>query len=127
MTNAQYLRGLARVNVAEIAVQSVHENESNVLSDLVEANLRGVTFSGTKINETKPFTDWHETGEFHENLTFANEFDINLQSSGEGAEAVFGSFSYDETIAPSAKVLTPETKTKIQQSFINILQKTITT
>jgi len=110
--------------VREIGVEAMHRNEIIVLVDSIDANLKGLTFAGNQI-DIAPFTDWDETGEFHNNLEFQSEEDINFQSSGQGAEAVFSVFSYNDTIAPSAKIMSTEAINKVTQSFIQILKDKI--
>jgi hypothetical protein len=110
--------------VRMIGVEAMQQNETLVVFDAINANLEGLTFAGNKI-DIAPFTDWDETGEFHQNLQFQDETDINFQSSGEGAEAVFSAFSYNDTIAPSVKIMSKAAINKVTQSFIQILKDKI--
>ena len=111
--------------IRTIGVVAVQSNESDVIDDSITKNMQGLTFLGTDIFDTSPFTDWNETGQFHENLKFAKDNDIEFSSSGKGAEAIFSAFSYEETIAPHAKTLSKTTLEKIRQSFINNLKSKI--
>lgn len=127
MNTFEFTRQLEKITVdvvRSIGVEAVQENEIIVVFDSINANLEGFTFAGNKI-DLRPFTDWDETGEFHHNLQFQDETDINFQSSGQGAEAVFISFSYDDTIAPSAKIMSQSAINKVTQSFIQILKQKI--
>lgn len=94
--------------------------DADVFRDMFWANNSGLTFSGDRI--MKPFSDWVETGEFRENLHYATKNDIELESSGDGFEAIKESFMKKDWIAPTAKILTPETKSNIQKSFIQKLK-----
>jgi len=128
MNTFEYTRSLEKITVdviRSIGVQAVHENESVVISDAIVANAEGLTFDGNKIDEYAPFTDWEESGEFHDNLKFQSDKDIEFISSGDGAKAVFNAFPYDDTIAPSAKILDLNTVSDIKKSFIQILQNKI--
>ena len=109
--------------IREIGVQSVQENKDVVISDSIVANADGLTFAGNKISEYKPFSDWEESGEFHENLKFQSTKDIEFSSRGDGFLAIESVFPYDDTIAPSAKILDPNTISEIRQSFIKILKE----
>ena len=62
------LKTVTSAVVAEIGVKSVRENENVIISDEIVANIEGLTFAGNKITDYPPFSDWEETGEFHENL-----------------------------------------------------------
>jgi hypothetical protein len=110
--------------IRQIGVEAMHRNEVIVVFDSINANLQGLTFAGNKI-DVRPFTDWDETGEFHQNLEFQDDTDINFQSSGAGAEAVFSAFTYDDTIAPSAKIMSQRAINDVKQSFIQILKDKI--
>jgi hypothetical protein len=125
MTTAAMIRQLQKIDtkaIQEIGVLSVQDNEGAVVDDSLSANAYGQTFSSTSISRIRPFSDWFETGEFAQNLKFASETDINFASSGDGAEAIFSAFSYDETIAPHFRTLSTETMDKIRQSFIKHLK-----
>jgi hypothetical protein len=87
--------------------------------------LQGLTFAGNPIDEVKPFNDWFETGEFHNNLTFLNTNDIQFTSKGDGFAAIEQAFNPDDTIAPAAVILQTSTMQAVKQSFINILMQTI--
>ena len=126
MNAYEMLRSLQKITpdvIREIGVQSVQENESIVVSDAIVANIDGLTFAGNEIADTKPFTDWEETGEFHKNLKFRDASDIEFTSKGDGCEAIFNNFPYDDTIAPTAKILSEEAINDIKHSFIQILKE----
>ena len=108
--------------IREIGVQSVQENKDVVISDSIVANAEGLTFAGNKISEYKPFSDWEESGEFHENLKFQSTKNIEFSSSGDGFSAIESVFPYDDTIAPSAKILDESTLSAIKDDFINIIK-----
>ena len=126
MNTFEMLRSLQKITpevIREIGVESVQQNESIVISDAIVANIEGRTFAGNSISPTKPFTDWEETGEFHENLKFRDKSDIEFTSRGAGFESISNIFPYDDTIAPSAKILSPEAINDIRKSFIQILKE----
>jgi len=81
-----------------------------------------LTFAGNKIDEFAPFTDWEETGEFHENLKFRDASNIEFTSKGDGYKSISTIFPFDDTIAPTAKILDPNTLSDIKKSFIQILK-----
>ena len=124
MNTFEFTRSLQKITIdiiRQIGVQAVQQNESVVISDAIVANAEGLTFSGNKIEEYAPFTDWEESGEFHDNLKFQSDKDIEFSSRGDGAKAVFNTFPFDDTIAPSAKILDSNTVFDIKKSFIEIL------
>lgn len=117
------LASITEATIRRIGVESVQANADIVISDAIVANNEGLTFAGNKIADTKPFTDWEETGEFHGNLKFEGKNDIAFTSFGGGAEAIFSSFPEKDTIAPTASILSEEAKDKITGSFIEIYNK----
>lgn len=122
----EFYRGLEKSNplIKEIAIQAVQDMEAEVIADSIDANLSGLTFLGNSISDVKPFTDWNDSGQFHSNLKFLNDSNIEFTSQGEGAEAVFDSFDLKDTIAPHAKTLSDNTKKKITESLkIKLLEK----
>lgn len=126
MNAFEFHRAIEKINpdvIREIGVQSMHDNKEVVISDSIVANAEGFTFAGNKISEYKPFSDWEESGEFHENLKFQSTKNIEFSSSGDGFLAIESVFPYDDTIAPSAKILDPNTISEIRQSFIKILKE----
>ena len=134
MNNYEFARGLKKIDVANLAVYSVHVNapkksdalsEGDVFSDLFRANNRGITFSGGRIRGVGEFNDWIETGEFRENLQFIDGSDIELVSWGDGSDAIEASYAEENWIAPTAKVLSEKTMSNIRQSFIKILKEQI--
>ncbi len=125
MTVAGFIRKIGTLDeksIRAIAVSSVIDNSEVVISDAIASNAEGLTFAGNKIADTPPFTDWEETGEFHDNLKFESQNDISFTSYGEGAEAVFSSFPDVDTIAPTAKILSESAKKDIKVSFIKRLK-----
>jgi hypothetical protein len=121
MTTGEMIAKFERLNVAkvkEIAIEAVHENEQIVIQDAITANIEGKTFAGNEINAVRPFSDWEESGEFHDNLSFLSKTDIEFTSKGDGAEAIFNSFSQLDTIAPTAKILSEEAIKDIRVSII---------
>lgn len=125
MNTFEFYRQLEKITidvVREIGVQSVQKNESVVVSDAIVANIEGLTFAGNKIDEFPPFTDWEETGEFHDNLKFYDSKDIEFTSKGDGYKSISTIFPFDDTIAPTAKILDQSTLLDIKKSFIQILQ-----
>ena len=122
MNPFEYSRQLDKIDekaIREMAVQSVLDNAEIVISDAIVSNAEGLTFAGNQISETPPFKDWEETGEFHDNLKFLNDNDIEFTSSGDGAEAIFDAFDQEDTIAPTAAILSNEAKQNIVTSFKN--------
>ena len=104
--------------IRELGVQAVHQAEDEVVSDAIVANIEGLTFSGTQISSRKPFGDWEDSGEFHENLKFRDKSDIEFTSQGDGFLAIAETFEFEETIAPTATILDPSTMENIKQNFI---------
>jgi hypothetical protein len=121
MNTFEMSRKFAKLNEAmirTIGIDAVHDNEDIVIQDAISSNDEGLTFAGNQINETPPFSDWEETGEFHQNLSFAGKEDIEFTSRGDGAEAIFETFPTIDTIAPTAKILSGEAIKDIKVSFI---------
>lgn len=111
--------------IRSVGVEAVQKNADIVISDAIVANAEGLTFAGNKISAYKPFSDWEDSGEFHENLKFQSTSDIEFTSRGEGFQAIAEVFPYDDTIAPSAKILSNEAKSNIQKSFVEIIKTKI--
>ena len=109
----------------ELAIRAVHENSETVIQDAIVGNAEGLTFAGNNITDYPPFSDWEETGEFHDNLKFESEKDISLTSRGKGAESIFRVFPYSDTIAPTAKILDQGTKSDIIKAFIEQIKNTL--
>ena len=109
----------------ELMVNAVHQNSDEVIQDSIIANVEGLTFAGNKIEEYAPFSDWEETGEFHEKLNFLDKNNIEFTSSGKGAESIFSVFPENDTIAPHAKTLDPDTISRIKQKFIEQINNTL--
>jgi hypothetical protein len=125
MNAFEFARKHAKINpdvIRKIGIESVHENSEIVIQDAITGNIEGKTFAGNKINEYKPFSDWEESGEFHDNLTFTGKNDIEFTSKGDGAEAIFETFPTIDTIAPTAKILSNEAKSNLTKSFIQKLK-----
>ena len=128
MNAFEYTRKLEKINpemIREIGVASVHQNEDVVISDSIVANIEGKTFLGNQISEYSPFSDWEETGEFHEKLNLRDANNIEFTSSGDGAKSIFAVFPFEDTIAPSANTLDNSTLLDIKKTFINILNEKI--
>ena len=126
MTVSEFANKISRIDatmIRKLSIDAVHENEEIVISDAIVSNLEGLTFAGNKISENKPFTDWEETGEFHDNLKFDSKTDISFTSSGAGAEAIFNTFKTEDTIAPTAKILSGEAIKDIKVSLIEKILK----
>jgi len=126
MNTFEYSRKLAKITgdvIRKIGIESVQENSDVVISDAIVSNAEGLTFGGNQINETPPFKDWEETGEFHENLRFRDSDDIEFTSRGDGFEAIFDTFDFDDYVAPTAKILSDEAKSDIKKSFIKKIQE----
>ena len=126
MNAFEFARKLEKIThevISKIAIESVHENDGIVVSDAIKANLKGFTFAGNEIaSEYGKFTDWFETGQFHDNLQFVNSNDIEFISGGGGFSAINEAYPEEDVIAPTAKILTPETKMKIQKSTVQKLK-----
>jgi hypothetical protein len=128
MTAFEYLNGIQSITpdvIGNIGVKAVQQNGDQVIKNAIDSNLKGLTFAGNPIAEIKPFNDWFETGEFHNNLSFLNTNDIQFTSKGDGFAAIEQAFNPDDTIAPSAVILQDSTMQAVKQSFINILTQTI--
>lgn len=121
MTTFEMYRKFEKIDenaIRTIGIESVLENSEIVIQDAITENLEGKTFAGNPIKNYPPFSDWEETGEFHDNLKFSGSNDIDFTSSGPGAEAVFQTFPELDTIAPTAKILSSEAIKDIKVSFI---------
>ena len=128
MTVTAMIKNFEQLNIGkvrELAVSAVHQHEDVVVSDSIVANIEGLTFLGTSISTREPFSDWEETGEFHENLKLATTSDIEFTSRGEGFLSIDRVFDFEETIAPHYKTLDISTIEAIKQSFINNLLNTL--
>ena len=125
MNAFEFARKLQKIDenvIRKIAIESVHENADIVIQDAITSNIEGKTFAGNEIKKYHPFSDWEQTGEFHDNLKFANTNDIEFTSSGDGFEAIEKTFPFADTIAPTAKILSTEAKNDIKKSFIQKLK-----
>lgn len=121
MNAFEYSRKIAKLDesmIRKIGVESVIENEEIVIGDAITSNIEGLTFAGNRIDQFWPYTDWEETGEFHDNLKFESKNDIAFASSGKGAEAIFSTFPEKDTIAPTANILSAEAIKDIKVLFI---------
>lgn len=128
MTVIEFYKSFATLTpdrLRELAIRAVHENSETVIQDAIVGNAEGLTFAGNNITDYPPFSDWEETGEFHENLKFESEKDISLTSRGKGAESIFRVFPYNDTIAPTAKILDQGTKSDIIKAFIEQIKNTL--
>ena len=128
MTVIEFYKSFATLTpdkLRELAIRAVHENSETVIQDAIVGNAEGLTFAGNKITDYPPFSDWEETGEFHDNLKFESEKDISLTSRGKGAESIFRVFPYNDTIAPTSKILDQVTKSDITKAFIEQIKNTL--
>ncbi len=125
MNTFEFYRAFEKITpdiIKSAGVDAVHINSDIVIQDSIVANAEGLTFSGNQISKYKPFTDWEETGLFHENLDFQSKNDIEFTSKGAGANAIFSTFPDNDTIAPSANILDQSTILDIRKSFIEIIK-----
>lgn len=121
MNAFEFARKLQKIDenvIRKIGIESVHENADIVIQDAITSNIEGKTFAGNEIKKYPPFSDWEETGEFHDNLSFAGKDNIEFTSRGDGAEAIFETYPTIDTIAPTAKILSNEAKGNLTKSFI---------
>ena len=116
------LERVANVSVINEAIaKAANEYERAVVQDSIDANMAGFTFAGNHIDSIYPFTDWFQTGEFHNNLRFINQKSIEFVSSGAGFMAISETFDKTDYIAPHANTLSPETMADIKETMIQIL------
>ena len=116
------LERVANVSVINEAIaRAANEHERAVVRDSISANRQGLTFLGNEIYKKPPFSDWFETGEFHNNLKFINQKSIEFVSSGDGFIAISETFDKADYIAPHANTLNPETMADIKETMIQIL------
>ena len=116
------LERVANVSVINEAIaKAANEYERAVVQDSISANIQGLTFFGNEIYKTFPFSDWFQTGEFHDNLRFINQKSIEFVSSGDGFMAISETFDKTDYIAPHANTLSPETMADIKETMIEIL------
>lgn len=129
MTPSEFTKAFTKLTpdkLRELGVAASHFNERQIVSDSIEANTNlGKTFLGYDIDEIKPFTDWFETGQFHKNLKFLEEQNIEFTSSGDGFEAIKMAFKENQWIAPSGRTLDEETLDKITVDFIKLVKQEI--
>lgn len=119
------LDAIDREKIKTMSINAVLKNSDIVISDAIASNVEGKTFAGNDIKKNPPFTDWEQTGEFHENLKFRDNSDIEFTSRGDGFEAIVEAFSHNDTIAPSAKILSEEAKNDIQKSLVEQIKEMI--
>ena len=116
------LERVANVSVINEAIaKAANEYERAVVADSISANMEGYTFAGNHIDAIYPFSDWFQTGEFHDNLRFINQKSIEFVSSGAGFMAISETFDKNDYIAPHANTLSPETMADIKETMIQIL------
>ena len=128
MTPSEFTKAFSKLTpdkIRELGVVAVQQNSDTVISDAIVANAEGLTFAGNKIDDYPPFSDWEETGEFHENLKFQSDKDIEFTSRGKGFQSLSNVFPYDDTIAPSAKILDRSTISDIKTKFIEQINNTL--
>ena len=119
---ARKIEKLDEPMIIKAMIEAVHVNSDIVIQDAIASNFEGQTFAGNPIKEYPPFSDWFDTGEFHDNLKFANKNDIEFSSRGEGMEVIFEVFPENDTIAPTAKILSGGAIKDIKASFIKIIE-----
>ncbi len=116
------LERIANVSVINEAIaKAANEHERAVVRDSISANRQGLTFLGNEIYKKPPFSDWFETGEFHNNLKFINTKSIEFVSYGDGFIAISETFDKADYIAPHANTLSPKTMADIKETMIQIL------
>ena len=116
------LERVANVSVINSAIaKAANEYERDIVSESIEANLEGKTFAGNHIDSIRPFGDWFQTGEFHNNLRFINTKSIEFQSSGKGFMAIRGAYDRSDYIAPDKRTLSDETLKEIGKLTFEIL------
>ena len=116
------LERVANVSVINEAIaKAANEYERAVVQDSISANMAGYTFAGNHIDSIYPFTDWFQTGEFHDNLRFENDKSTEFVSEGKGFYWIKQSYERNDYIAPHAKTLSPETMADIKETMIQIL------
>ena len=125
MNTFEFSRKFAKITnpvIEKIGIDSVLDNEDVILNDSIEANLTGLTFAGNEITAAPPFSDWHETGEYHQGLGFYNNNDIVFTSRGDGFEAIRQTYNKNDYDSPTAKTLKIGTLNKITSTFIKKLK-----
>jgi hypothetical protein len=129
MNTFEFYRAFEKIKISDIqlmAVEAAQYAESQIVSDSIEANTNGgKTFMGRDIDEVKPFTDWFETGQFHQNLKFLESSNIEFISSGDGYDAIKAAFKESDWIAPHARTLDEETLDKLTKYFIDFFKQQI--
>lgn len=145
MTTQQMIKAFTQLTpdkIRELGVVAVHlnaaksystdfsdgfaSNDGNVFSDMFRANNSGQTFAGNNIVGVGEFNDWIETGNFRKNLRFIDDNDIELISYGDGADAIYGAYTENDWIAPTAKILDQSTISDIQTKLIEQIKNTLT-
>lgn len=119
------LDAIDREKIKTLSINAVLQNSDIVISDAIVSNIEGKTFAGNDIKKNPPFTDWEQTGEFHENLKFRDNLNIEFTSRGDGFEAISEAFPYEDAIGPSAKILSEEAKNDIQKSLVEQIKEMI--
>ena len=116
------LKRLASVDVINEAIaKAANEYESSIVDESIDANLEGKTFNGLDIDSINPFTDWFDSGEFHRNLRFIDERNIEFTSSGKGFDAIRSAFDRSDYIAPSKATLSQNTMDNIEKLMYDLL------
>ena len=116
------LERVANVSVINEAIaKAANEYESSIVDESIDANLAGKTFNDLDIDSISPFTDWSETGEFHRNLRFIDERNIEFESSGKGFYAIRSAFDRSDYIAPSKATLSQNTMDNIEKLMYDLL------
>jgi len=128
MTTAAMIRAYEKITPTKIrwfGIGAMHLHQQKTINDLAEANNRGLTFSGDRIDDVPKFSDWIESGEFRDKLRFADSENIELTSGGDGFDAIREAYSEADYIAPTAAVLSENTMSKIKSDFINNIKNEI--
>jgi hypothetical protein len=122
MNNYEFARKIKTITPEKIrafGVESMQLNQQKVINDLGDANNRGLTFSGDRIDEVPKFSDWIESGQFRDSLRFADTDNIDLTSQGDGFDAIRSAYSESDYITPTAAILSTNTISAIKKDFIN--------
>jgi len=128
MNTFEFARALKKIKTSDIrrmGIEAAQYAESKILEDSKQANAKGLTFSGETIEGIGQFTDWIDSGEFHKNLKFLENENIEFFSSGDGFDAIKEAFDEFEWIAPHSRTLSDVTKNKLITYFIDFFKQQI--
>jgi len=98
MNTFEFARALKKIkpsDIREMGIEAAQYAESQIIEDSKQANAKGLTFSGGTIEGIGQFTDWIESGEFHKNLKFLENENIEffLYANKSGRAPLRGKFS----------------------------------